>query len=264
MFPLHRADLKTAISGYYWFEKLVPQADVDIHFYTPGEDRAADDAVLAAALPWLQDRSAEFVLVHLDQVDYAGHHEGGPQDPRWDEAASRVDDMIGEITGSLDLSRDTVLVLSDHGHIRIGGHGGQDEDVLVQPLVLTGKGINPGTYGDINQVDIAPTIAALLGAAIPSSSEGQVRAEMLNLPEGIVARIPAYLNTQLAGVVNAYSRAVIGSEQKPFTGDVTPEQAREMICCYPVAKTGTGTLHSNSVSPVPGSHPPGRDHPEMA
>jgi hypothetical protein len=48
-----RAGLKTAISGYYWFEKLVPQDAVDVGFYTPGEDRLADDQVVAAALPWL-------------------------------------------------------------------------------------------------------------------------------------------------------------------------------------------------------------------
>jgi hypothetical protein len=30
----HDAGIKTAISGYYWFEKLVPQKDVDLSFYT--------------------------------------------------------------------------------------------------------------------------------------------------------------------------------------------------------------------------------------
>jgi hypothetical protein len=225
----HRAGLKTAISGYYWFEKLVPQAAVDSSFYTPGEDNAADQAVIDSALPWIKDGNEQLILIHLDQVDYAGHHEGGPQDPRWNEAAARADAMIGQIAGSIDLSRDTVLVLSDHGHIRIGGHGGQDKDVLVQPLVLAGKGIKPGEYGDIDQMDIAPTLAALLGAAVPSSSEGQVRAEILNLPTETLAQIPGYLNTQLAGVVSAYSRAVLGSELNPLTGDLAPQQAREMI-----------------------------------
>ena len=53
---VHRADLKTAVAGYYWFERLIPQAAVDASFYTPGEDAAADRAVVDAALPWLRSR----------------------------------------------------------------------------------------------------------------------------------------------------------------------------------------------------------------
>jgi len=50
------------------------------------------------------------VLIHLDQVDHAGHHEGGPNSPAWDEAAARVDSMIGQIAGELDFSQDTLVV----------------------------------------------------------------------------------------------------------------------------------------------------------
>ena len=37
-----------------------------------------------AALPWLENNEAQFVLIHIDQVDYAGHHEGGAQSSNWD------------------------------------------------------------------------------------------------------------------------------------------------------------------------------------
>jgi len=75
----HRAGLKTAVSGYNWFEKLIPQTSVIASFYTAGEDQVADRQVVDAALPWLQSSdyqagsTSEFVLIHLDQVDYAGH-----------------------------------------------------------------------------------------------------------------------------------------------------------------------------------------------
>jgi hypothetical protein len=234
----HRTGLRTAISGYYWFEKLVPQSDVDLRFYTPVEDRTADEAVLAAVLPWLRDRSAELVLIHLDQVDYAGHHEGGARDPRWNEAARRVDDMIGEVIKELDLSRDTILVLSDHGHIGIGGHGGQDADVLVQPLVLAGKGIRSGAYGDINQVDIAPTLAALLGVAVPSSSQGQVRTEMLVLPTETLGQLPKYIDNQLDGVVKAYSKVILGREPDFPPGELTADTAGDMAAAIRLEKLG--------------------------
>src|SRR4030042_1342480 len=160
----YRADQLTAVSGYNWFEKLIPQGAVTASFYTAGEDQAADRDVMDAALPWLLDGKYNLVLIHLDQVDYAGHHEGGPIDPRWDAAATRVDGLLREITSAMDLTQDTLLIVSDHGQIDQGGHGGQDPIVLLEPFVMVGNGVIPGDYGDVNMVDVAPTIA--YGAAI--------------------------------------------------------------------------------------------------
>jgi hypothetical protein len=50
---------------------------------------------------------------------------------------------------------------------RRGGHGGQDPITLIEPFVMVGAGVKPGEFADINMVDIAPTVAALLGANIP-------------------------------------------------------------------------------------------------
>jgi predicted AlkP superfamily pyrophosphatase or phosphodiesterase len=114
---LQRKGLKTAVSAFYWFEKLIPQNAVSASFYTPGLDQAADRQVVDAAQPWLRDPEYQLVLIHLDQVDYAGHYEGGPRDPHWNQAARRADDMLAEILAELDLNQDTLLVLSDHGMI---------------------------------------------------------------------------------------------------------------------------------------------------
>jgi hypothetical protein len=205
---VHRLGLKTAISGYNWFEKLVPQNAVDASFYTPGEDQAADRQVVDAALPWLKDGGYQLVLIHIDQVDYAGHHEGGPQDPRWDAAAARADDLLRQIASTLDLSKDTLLVVSDHGQIDQGGHGGQDPIVLVEPFVLAGAGVKPGDYGDVNMADVAPTLAALLGANIPASDQGHVRTEMLNLASEKLQAIQSQLETQQSQLVQAYQSAI--------------------------------------------------------
>jgi len=85
-----RAGWKTAVSGYFWFEGLIPQTDVNAGFYTPGEDAAADREVVDAALPWLESGAYQFILIHLDQVDYAGHHEGGPRSPNWDAFGRQI------------------------------------------------------------------------------------------------------------------------------------------------------------------------------
>ncbi len=204
----HRAGLRTAVAAFNWFEKLIPQSAVSASFYTTGEDQAADREVVDAALSWLQDGDYQFVLIHLDQVDYAGHHEGGPQDPRWNAAARRSDDLLREIAATLDLTQDTLFVCSDHGQIDQGDHGGQDPIVLVEPFVLVGAGVRPGQYGDVNMVDVAPTLAAMLGANIPASSQGHARAEMLTFTQGQLAAIQSALEAQQSQLVEAYQAAI--------------------------------------------------------
>ena len=201
----HRNGWKTAVSGYYWFEKLIPQSDVDFSFYTPGEDNAADIEVMKAAMPWLQNKDAQVVLIHLDQVDYAGHHEGGPQSPNWDAAAKRTDDMLAEVVSTLDFTKDTLAVFSDHGQIDAGGHGGQDPDCLLEPFVIVGAGVNPGKYPDIQMVDIAPTLSALLGINLPASTQGATQTEMLDLPQDVITALPATTGDQQLGLLMAYS-----------------------------------------------------------
>ncbi len=204
----HRNGWTTAVSGYYWFEKLIPQSDVDLSFYTPGEDEKADIEVIKAALPWLHQDEAQVVLIHIDQVDYAGHHEGGPQSPNWDAAAKRADDMLAEIASSLDFSKDTLVVLSDHGQIDTGGHGGQDPDCLLEPFVIAGAGVNPGQYPDMQMVDVAPTLSALLGINLPASTQGEVLTNMLALPQDVLTALPAATGDQQLGLLMAYSTAL--------------------------------------------------------
>ena len=204
----YRADQLTAVSGYNWFEKLIPQGAVTASFYTAGEDQAADRDVMDAALPWLLDGKYNLVLIHLDQVDYAGHHEGGPIDPRWDAAATRVDGLLREITAAMDLTQDTLLIVSDHGQIDQGGHGGQDPIVLLEPFVMVGNGVIPGDYGDVNMVDVAPTIASVLGTNIPATNQGRPHIEMLNLTLNQVEKISQALSTQQSRLATAYGAAI--------------------------------------------------------
>jgi hypothetical protein len=181
----HQAGMKTAISGYYYFEKLVPQNSLTESFFTPGEDESADKAVIKAALPWLKDPSYRLILIHIDQVDFAGHYQGGAASPAWAAAANRTDQIIGQIGGLLDLSQDTLVILSDHGQILSGGHGGHDSDTLLEPFILVGKSISPGEKPDIQMVDVSPTLAGLLGIPIPASAQGEPQWDMLTIDSDI-------------------------------------------------------------------------------
>ncbi|MBA4380406.1 MAG: hypothetical protein C0393_07000, partial [Anaerolinea sp.] len=225
-----RAGLRAAVSGYAWFEGMLLNSGVDAGFYTRGEDAAADRLVVDAALPWLTE-DYQLILIHIDQVDYAGHHEGGPRDPRWDAAARRADALLGEIVSHLDLEQDTVIVLSDHGQIERGGHGGPDPVTLVEPFVLVGAGVVPGNYGDVNMVDVAPTVAILLGTSIPASSQGHALTDMLTLSPEQEPAIQEALKAQQGQLFAAYT-TVIHSTARIESGEVVSatqaamEQAR--------------------------------------
>jgi hypothetical protein len=239
----HRAGVKTAVSGFNWFEKLIPQAAVSASFYTAGEDQVADREVVDAALPWLQEGGYQFVFIHLDQVDYAGHHEGGPQDPRWDAAARRTDDLLREIAATLDLSQDTLFVGSDHGQIDQGGHGGQDKVVLVDLYVLVGAGVRPGQYDDVSQVDVAPTLAVLLGANLPASSQGQVLSQMLDLTAEQQSALASALEAQQSQLVDHY-QAAIGRQVAVEPGEA--ETMSSIVPAYQAALEAARTARLRS------------------
>jgi hypothetical protein len=224
----HRAGLHTAISAFNWFEKLIPQEAVNASFYTAGEDRIADRDVIDAALPWLKDGKYQLVLIHIDQVDYAGHHEGGPMDPRWDAAATRADGLLKEIASAMDLTQDTLLVISDHGQIDQGGHGGQDPITLLEPFVLFGNGVMAGKYADVQMVDVAPTIATILGTNIPATSQGHPQIAMFDFSLTQVDQIKSALIAQQAHLIQAYQTAINHKVTVSATEDIVSSSQAAM------------------------------------
>ncbi len=220
-----RAGFKTAVSADRSFQKLIPQNAVAVSYYTTGSDQASDQQVVAAALPWLASDQYRLTFIQLSQVDYAGEKQGGPRDPHWDQAAARADALLGEILSKLDLSKDTILVVADHGQIDAGGHGGPEAINLLEPFVLAGAGVKPGDYGDVQQVDVAPTIAALLGTNLPASTQGQVQVQALDLPATTLSALPAAIAAQQSQLVTDYTRAIGQVVSVPEGSDVAEYQS---------------------------------------
>ena len=204
----HRTGLTTAISAYDWFEKLVPQESVSSSFYTAGDDQFADRQVVDAALTWLKSKNYQLILIHIDQIDYAGHYEGGPQNQEWNIAAQRVDKLVDEIASTLDFSKDTLFICSDHGQTDQGGHGGQDLVTLIEPFILVGAGVKPGHYNDVEMVDAAPTLSVLLGTNIPASSQGNVLTDMLVLDVEQYQKIETATQVQQNQLSQAYFHSI--------------------------------------------------------
>lgn len=130
---------------------------------------------------------AELVVMLVGAVDAAGHARGGAS-PDYRAAAEAADRALANALGHVDLAQDAILVTADHGHTNRGGHGGVEPEVLTVPLVLAGAGVVPGaTPDDAHLIDVAPTVAALLGIPAPGHGLGRTLTELLQLPPAAAA-----------------------------------------------------------------------------
>ena len=130
------------------------------------------------------------VLIH-GAVDDTGH-EFGADSEEYRAAAREVDDDLRAALADIDLARDTVIVVADHGHTDSGGHGGLEPDAVEVPLIMAGAGIRAGAaVVDAGIIDVAPTAAALLGVSAPGHGLGRTLVEALIIDPGTRERLAA-------------------------------------------------------------------------
>jgi len=131
----------------------------------------------------------DLVLVHLCGVDAAGHVFGAAS-RQYAAATQEADTTLAALLDAWGYPASPVLVMSDHGHIAEGGHGGADPEVLDTELLLAGPGVLPGARASapLEMVDVAPTLAALLGVPPPAQAQGRTATELLDLPRAQLAQ----------------------------------------------------------------------------
>ncbi len=179
-------DLITPAAGYAWPFDEVRKA----------ESLAGLEQSLATVLA----RPSDLVIVLAGDVDRAGHAYGAAS-AQYREAAVAVGAAIGRLVTQLDLTKDTLIITADHGHVDRGGHGGREPEALAVPLLIAGAGIVPGAQAPTARlVDVAPTISALLGIPAPGHGYGRALVELLReAPAAATARTTADA-TRLAAV----------------------------------------------------------------
>ncbi len=138
--------------------------------------RASQEAGVAFVL----QQKAMLRIADVISTDFAAHEYGGTS-PEYLAEVQRADALLAEVVSKLDLTKETLMVTADHGHRGAGGHGGEEPEVLTIPIVMVGAGIERGTSAKASQADIAPTVAALLGAALPAASSGRPIESVLTL-----------------------------------------------------------------------------------
>ncbi|KAG4430062.1 hypothetical protein IFR05_014452 [Cadophora sp. M221] len=176
-------DTWTALFPGYFEEEIsraYPSFDVwDLH--------TLDNGVNENIMPLLgkEKRGAwDVMIAHYLGVDHAGHRYG-PNHPAMTSKLQQMDGVLREVVQKLD--DDTLLVvMGDHGMDGKGDHGGESDDEVQAALWMYSK---KGVFGrtdpafvtppqnakirPVNQIDLVPTLALLLGLPIPFSNLGK-------------------------------------------------------------------------------------------
>ncbi len=213
----HSRGLRTAVVGSEGWRMLYGDwLDVAESIREPSGYRdvagaqAADEEALRKALALIRGESGspspDLLLVHFPGVDNVSHGYGVGRETR--ETAAHVDGLITQLAAALDLSQDALVVTADHGHVNRGGHGGWEPEVKTVPLVFVGRGIQPGAYPQARQVDIAPTVAALLGLPMPAFSQGRPLLSLLQADAAQKGLIGQAAAIQLATFYDTYYQTV--------------------------------------------------------
>jgi choline-sulfatase len=209
---------------------------------TRGAVTGTDIAQLVTTYLEARPKTPMFAWAHfVDPHDSYVAHEGFPPRsgrPRhiYDSEVAFTDAMIGRVLETLErsglASSTAVVVTADHGEA-FGEHGTTKhgstlfEEELRVPLILHVPGVEPRTI-DIprSTVDVAPTIAELLGVDIPPSWVGVSLLQDVNnaTPEAraVIIDVPAaYSRPPRQAVIRGHSKVIFaGRSPQAFDLDV--------------------------------------------
>ncbi|KAF3790065.1 GPI ethanolamine phosphate transferase 2 [Nymphaea thermarum] len=132
----------------------------------------------------------DLMILHYLGLDHAGHI-GGRFSTLMNLKLKEMDGIIKMLHMSANLQESTLnkhtllVVLSDHGMTNSGNHGGstfEETDSLAMFIHLNGEMAVSASdkYKTVNQVDVVPTLALLLGVPIPQNNVGILIADMFN------------------------------------------------------------------------------------
>jgi hypothetical protein len=147
---------------------------------------------------------ARLVFVHVLRVDTAGHKHGRDS-AEYRKVAGEADAIVATLVDAAPDAR--WFLLSDHGHLAGGGHGGEELDVRQVEHCIFGPGIAPARGELVHVVDVARALADSVGVTLDKASLGRPLSVALAAPLGPDQAIPA---TALGPGVAAIFLIVVG------------------------------------------------------
>lgn len=150
--PLFRAPSRTTY--------IAPAAD------TPEAWEECDERITEAAAHVLAEDDAEASFVYLGAPDETAHVLGCGE--AYETSVHRADTRVGRLLEAVRSRRTyadeqwTYLVVTDHGHVDAGGHGGRSAEERTAWLAAAGPGIGKAPPR-IRQADVAAQVFAAVG-----------------------------------------------------------------------------------------------------
>jgi hypothetical protein len=125
----------------------------------------------------------EVSFVYVVEADKAGHVYGAAS-REFAEAARFAASVVASYARTLDLEHDAIVVVSDHGHLPKGGHGGEEPEVRTAVFLAAGSFVRKGVeLGERPLRDVASTLSILAGLRAPSSGLGRPMLDALTLDD---------------------------------------------------------------------------------
>lgn len=168
-------NMKRTCAMYYGWEPLRDVARPEslkyseyIHAYT---EESSDTALTDSALERIRRSKPDFVFLYMVETDEKGGHDNG-----WmsEEYLRRVSIAVDNIRSVIEACGEeyTVVITADHGgHDRT--HGTNAPEDMTIPMFYIGRRFEAGKrFSGGSILDIAPTIAKLMGAEPADEWEG--------------------------------------------------------------------------------------------
>jgi arylsulfatase A-like enzyme/Tfp pilus assembly protein PilF len=156
----------------------------------PMTGERSGSAVTDAALGFLREPGGRpfFAWVHLGDP-HAPYAPPRPYPQTYDGEIAYADAQVGRLLAAIDRKRTIIVIAGDHGE-GLGEHDEAEHGLLLYestlrvPLIIAGPGIRHTVLAEaVSTADIAPTIAALAGAAM-----NVVRLDGRDLSRNVIGR----------------------------------------------------------------------------
>lgn len=177
-------DTWTALFSHY----IDPNLNFPFDLLNVGDLHTVDNGVIHHMMPLLEKNAPHWDLLvgHFLGVDHVGHRYG-PDHLLMKDKLHQMNAVISDVVNKMDDST-LLVVIGDHGMDSTGNHGGDSTDELESTLFMYSKNprfrvskkapsfyntTNLGkNYREVNQIDLVPTMAMLLGLPIPYNNLG--------------------------------------------------------------------------------------------
>ncbi|XP_043474221.1 GPI ethanolamine phosphate transferase 3 [Leptopilina heterotoma] len=136
-----------------------------------------DQEVEKRMFPELKEKDWKLLVAHTLGIDHCGHKHG-PNHSEMTRKLNETNDLIKRIVENLE--EDSILmVIGDHGMTETGDHGGSSSSEIDAAMFVYSKiplidRFLGSSSAIVNQIDLVPTLAAILGTPVPFSNLGTV------------------------------------------------------------------------------------------